>query len=116
DRPRHARDAVRGGARRRHRGRHRRGIRDQPAASARERRRSGDVVVRLYEGLGGRATGHLIPAFPVTAVTETDLLERPIEPAALTAAAPDRIELRLRPFQIVTLRLGRGQVASAGVA
>ncbi|MGH8777267.1 MAG: glycosyl hydrolase-related protein, partial [Jiangellaceae bacterium] len=42
--------------------------------------RSGDVVVRLYEGLGGRATGHLIPAFPVTAVTETDLLERPIEP------------------------------------
>jgi alpha-mannosidase len=66
--------------------------------------RSGDVVVRLYESLGGRASARLLPAFDVAAVTETDLLEREIEPDAATAVA-DGVELRLRPFQVVTLRL-----------
>lgn len=39
--------------------------------------RSGDVIVRLYESRGGRATATLAPAFPVTAAVESDLLERP---------------------------------------
>ncbi|GAA1888551.1 glycoside hydrolase family 38 C-terminal domain-containing protein [Asanoa iriomotensis] len=63
--------------------------------------RSGDVVVRVYEALGGRATARLEPDFPVTAATESDLLERDLEPDALH----DGLTLRLRPFQIVTLRL-----------
>ncbi|MDG4825964.1 alpha-mannosidase [Asanoa sp. WMMD1127] len=62
--------------------------------------RSGDVVVRLYESLGGRATATLAASFPVAGAVETDLLERETGGSDLT--------LRLRPFQIVTLRLRRG--------
>ena len=68
--------------------------------------RSGDVVVRLYEPLGGRGTATVRPSFPTARVDETDLLERPIEPDALVESASDgAIRFRLRPFQIVTLRL-----------
>jgi alpha-mannosidase len=41
----------------------------------------GDVVVRLYEAHGGRARARLRAAFPVAAVTQTDLLERPLPTA-----------------------------------
>ncbi|MBB5787471.1 alpha-mannosidase [Jiangella mangrovi] len=71
--------------------------------------RSGDVVVRLYESGGGRAAALLTPSFPVTGVEETDLLERPVAASALISdgSGPDGFALRLRPFQIVTLRLRR---------
>ncbi|MFJ4780049.1 alpha-mannosidase [Streptomyces sp. NPDC088762] len=70
--------------------------------------RSGDVIVRLYESRGGRATATLAPAFPITAATESDLLERPMEGTAVGAPARDgRIALTLRPFQILTVRLHR---------
>ncbi len=72
--------------------------------------RSGDVVVRLYEARGGRAAATLTPSFPVAGVEETDLLERPVAPTALTSDGLDGdggVQLRLRPFQIVTLRLRR---------
>ena len=65
---------------------------------------SGDVVVRLYEALGtpGRLRGSRA-TFDHASVAETDLLERPLpEPVAL-----DGDRLRLRPFQIVTLRFER---------
>jgi alpha-mannosidase len=62
--------------------------------------RSGDVVVRLYEALGTRAAARVTADFPHTAVVETDLLERPLpEPACLADGV-----LRVRPFQLVTLR------------
>ena len=69
--------------------------------------RSGDVVVRLYESLGGRAEVAMVAGFELADVTETDLLERPVEPLATAgSSAEDRsVGLRLRPFQIVTLRL-----------
>ncbi len=60
---------------------------------------SGDVVVRVHEALGGRATARLAPGFPAGTVTETDLLERPQRPGSL--------DLTLRPFQIMTLRIAR---------
>ncbi|SEN36912.1 alpha-mannosidase [Actinacidiphila rubida] len=63
---------------------------------------SGDVVVRLYESLGGRARAALTAGFPVAAVHETDLLE---EPLSGHPHHEGRIELTLRPFQILTLRL-----------
>ncbi|HZA04061.1 MAG TPA: glycoside hydrolase family 38 C-terminal domain-containing protein [Propionibacteriaceae bacterium] len=73
--------------------------------------RSGDLVVRLYEAHGGRARGRLRPAFRVSAVVETDLLERPLTDATAlrtgVSDAADGIGLELRPFQIVTLRLSR---------
>ncbi|RAG81115.1 alpha-mannosidase [Streptacidiphilus pinicola] len=68
--------------------------------------RSGDVVVRLYECLGGRATTVLRSGFPLARATETDLLERPLPDApAHTADADGGVPLRLRAFQIITLRL-----------
>ncbi|WP_419996200.1 alpha-mannosidase [Streptomyces boninensis] len=62
--------------------------------------RSGDVVVRLYESAGGRATTRLTTSFTPASAARTDLLERPQGPA-------DLAELTLRPFEIVTLRLAR---------
>ncbi|RIQ20359.1 alpha-mannosidase [Jiangella rhizosphaerae] len=70
--------------------------------------RSGDVVVRLYEARGGRAAATLTPSFAVSGVEETDLLERPVPATAVTSTSADgAVALKLRPFQIVTLRLRR---------
>jgi alpha-mannosidase len=70
--------------------------------------RSGDVVVRLYEANGSRARATVLPGFAVSSVFETDLLEREVDATALasadTGAAP-AVQLTLRAFQIVTLRL-----------
>jgi alpha-mannosidase len=66
---------------------------------------SGDVVVRLYEAHGGRASARITAGFEHSGVVETDLLERPLpEPVALAGDGT----LRLRPFRIVTLRYRRG--------
>jgi alpha-mannosidase len=62
--------------------------------------RSGDVIVRLYESLGGRASATLTPSFPVASVSTVDLLERPL--SADTGLAMD-----FGPFQIRTVRLHR---------
>lgn len=66
--------------------------------------RSGDVVVRLYEAIGGRATARLSASAEVVSAVETDLLER-----ESTGVDCELIEggvaLKLRPFQILTLRL-----------
>ncbi|MGW4650471.1 alpha-mannosidase [Kitasatospora sp. NPDC004289] len=65
---------------------------------------SGDVVVRLYEAHGTRATARLSTGFPLAGARLCDLLERPTGEAA---TAGDAVELRLRPFELVTLRLTR---------
>lgn len=70
--------------------------------------RGGDVIVRLYESRGGRATATLAADFPITAAVESDLLERPLEGTAVGSPAPDgTVALTLRPFQILTIRLRR---------
>ncbi|HWG22763.1 alpha-mannosidase [Actinospica sp.] len=66
---------------------------------------SGDVVVRLYEARGGRASTSLTVGFPVARVQETNLLEKPTAELPQQAGAFD---LTLRPFQIRTLRLTPG--------
>ncbi len=71
---------------------------------------SGDLVVRLYEALGARATATVTADADVRSVRATDLLERPLaDGGGLGGAATDgpSIELTLRPFQIVTLRFAR---------
>lgn len=74
--------------------------------------RSGDVIVRVYEALGRRATTTLVPGFAVASVEEVDLLERPLGDdmarSRHLAHDADAIVLALRPFQVVTLRLTRG--------
>jgi alpha-mannosidase len=64
--------------------------------------RSGDVVVRLYEAEGGRADAGVWPGFECAAARIVDLLERPLEEVELHSG---RVQLSLRPFEIVTLRL-----------
>ncbi|GAB3256831.1 alpha-mannosidase [Arthrobacter pigmenti] len=93
--------------------------------------RSGDVVVRLYEAHGGRTEALLSAGFEYSTVSATDLLERTIDtawldgrtdntpgnmdlpnarenPAASRGGDPQgstgAVSLRLRPFQLVTLR------------
>ncbi len=61
--------------------------------------RSGDLVVRLYEAHGVPGAATLRTSFPAAGMIVTDLLERRV---ADTGPA-----LRLRPFQIVTVRVTR---------
>jgi alpha-mannosidase len=65
--------------------------------------RSGDLVVRAYESLGGRATTTVRANFPVGRASLTDLLERRQED--LDVEAGRLVHLELKPFQVVTLRL-----------
>jgi alpha-mannosidase len=67
--------------------------------------RSGDVVVRLYESRGGRAHAQVSLSCSSSEVTRTDLLERPMEQPQAVGGS---VDLRLRPFEIVTLRFTRG--------
>jgi alpha-mannosidase len=76
--------------------------------------RSGDLVVRLYESLGGRAGAVVRVDAPVGEPWVADLLEEPLEDAALRprvlGTAPAVARLELRPFQVVTLRFPRRDV------
>ncbi|AMM19865.1 alpha-mannosidase [Frondihabitans sp. PAMC 28766] len=67
--------------------------------------RSGDLIVRLYEAQGARATTDVSFGLEVSSVRRTDLLERDLGDAAW--AAGEAVALTLRPFEIVTLRVAR---------
>jgi alpha-mannosidase len=69
--------------------------------------RSGDVIVRLYESLGGRADATLNANFAATAIVVTDLLEEPLEEQTWARPAAGQVAVTLRPFQLVTLRFVR---------
>jgi alpha-mannosidase len=69
--------------------------------------RSGDVIVRCYESLGGRARTALKANFPVRQASVTDLLERQLE--ALEVGTGNIVPLHLKPFQVVTVRLAPGK-------
>ncbi|MFJ2116580.1 alpha-mannosidase, partial [Streptomyces sp. NPDC087850] len=73
--------------------------------------RSGDVVVRLYESLGGRTHSRILPGFTHTGATVVDLLERPLaDEQPLTVDEDGAVTVALRPFQILTLRFRRERV------
>jgi alpha-mannosidase len=65
--------------------------------------RSGDVIVRLYEALGGRAATTVSMVVPGLSAWTTDLLERPNR--GQSWAAGEAIHLSFAPFQIATLRM-----------
>jgi alpha-mannosidase len=69
--------------------------------------RSGDVVVRLYESTGGRATARLTADFPLREARSTDLLERDWSESVTYPVTDNGIQLSLRPFEVTTLRLTR---------
>ncbi|WP_328691843.1 glycosyl hydrolase-related protein [Streptomyces caniferus] len=68
---------------------------------------SGDVIVRLHEAHGGRATATLTTGFEPAGATATDLLERPVDDGPVLERQGNTVRMRLRPFQIVTVRLPR---------
>jgi alpha-mannosidase len=69
--------------------------------------RTGDVIVRIYEALGGRAAATVRAGFAVAAVSVVDLLERPLSSSSIVESEGG-VRVELRPFQIITLRLARG--------
>ncbi|MDN5570906.1 MAG: glycosyl hydrolase-related protein, partial [Propionibacteriaceae bacterium] len=73
--------------------------------------RSGDVIVRAYESLGERGELALTPSFAFASVSRVDLLERPLAGVAAPAVAGGSVRVRLRPFEIVTLRFGASSAA-----
>ncbi|MDQ3897236.1 MAG: glycosyl hydrolase-related protein, partial [Actinomycetota bacterium] len=62
----------------------------------------GELVVRGYEAYGGSRRVRLRVALPFTSATRTDLLERPRHDVPVEG---DEILLRVRPFELVTVRL-----------
>lgn len=70
--------------------------------------RSGDVIVRVHEALGSRATATLSLGWEPRGVTVVDLLEQERDGVPDPGVALDgrRLNLTLGPFQIVTLRIG----------
>ncbi|MFF3036803.1 alpha-mannosidase [Arthrobacter citreus] len=70
--------------------------------------RSGDVVLRLYEALGGHTNAVLTAGFQARTALQTDLLERPEGTRAQLPRRDDgRWELGFRPFEVKTVRLAR---------
>jgi alpha-mannosidase len=63
-------------------------------------------VVRGYEALGAARTVRVAAALPCTRVTRTDLLERDHPAGEVAVDADGSFTLALRPFELVTLRLG----------
>jgi alpha-mannosidase len=62
---------------------------------------SGDVIVRLYEALGRRAVGELEVGFAHTGIREVSLIEDDLDEPRIGS------ELRLRPFEVRTIRISR---------
>jgi alpha-mannosidase len=73
--------------------------------------RSGDLVVRMYEALGGRAVATVRVDAAIGEPSVVDLLEDPLEDVALRPnvleTTPRAAVVELRPFQVVTLRFPR---------
>lgn len=71
--------------------------------------RSGDLVVRVHEVLGGRARATVAVDGPVAGVRETNLLEEPLEVEGEPSGegAGGVAEVELGPFEVRTLRFSR---------
>ncbi|WP_158889657.1 alpha-mannosidase [Amycolatopsis anabasis] len=69
--------------------------------------RSGDVIVRLYQATGARSGARITAGFALAAAWSTDLLERRWDRTEDYAVTGRALSVRLRPFEIVTLRLAR---------
>jgi alpha-mannosidase len=65
--------------------------------------RSGDLIVRLYEAEGARASATVTVGRAFDRAWTTNLLEQDL--AASTWGGSDAVALELRPFEIVTLRI-----------
>jgi alpha-mannosidase len=73
---------------------------------------SGDLVLRLYEAHGDRSEATVTTSVDWHAVEATDLLERPTGDSAVQRVGPRRVEVILRPFELLTLRFRAPRVAA----
>ena len=67
--------------------------------------RSGDLVVRVYEALGGRATGTLRLGVRTESVATANLLEEPLHDSEVEVDAEGSVALSLNAFEVRTLRV-----------
>ena len=65
----------------------------------------GDLIVRCYEAWGGRARAQLGFGFDVADVAVVDARERPGGAASALVRSGPAVEIVVRPFQILTLRV-----------
>jgi len=65
------------------------------------------LILRLYESHGSHARATLTFSGTLNAVEHVDLLEEPLAADVGLEHAGERVSLRLRPFQVVTLRVIR---------
>jgi alpha-mannosidase len=70
--------------------------------------RSGDLVVRLYEPAGRRATARVRVNATVGEAHTTTLLEEPLD--TLAAEEDGAFDLALAPFEVRTLRFAMGRI------
>jgi alpha-mannosidase len=63
---------------------------------------SGDVIVRVYEALAGRATARLELGFAADRAHRVDLLEHDLD-----EQPADALQLELRAFEVATVRVQR---------
>ena len=61
-----------------------------------------DIILRLYEAFGARTMTSLMLSLNVQAIWRTNLLE---EPEAQLVCRENRVEIILKPFEILTLRV-----------
>ncbi len=66
--------------------------------------RSGDLVVRVYEAQGRRASGTMTVAAPVTGARTVTLIEDDLDGGAVDLTADGTVTLELSPFEVRTLR------------
>ncbi len=69
----------------------------------------GDIVLRLYEHANRRVRSRISFGLPVAAVARVNLMEEGAEPLILT---DNGVELELKPFEIVTLKITPAEVLS----
>ena len=65
---------------------------------------TGDLVIRLYESMGGTRTALIHPCLPFSAACTCSLAE---DPAEILPVKDGTFTLSFRPFEIITLRLAR---------
>ena len=65
---------------------------------------TGDLVIRLYESMGGARTAVVHPFLPFSAVCTCSLAE---EPQEVLPVSDGTFTLSFHPFEIITLRLAR---------
>jgi len=75
---------------------------------------SGDLVLRVYESQGQRSKSRLRLGVDAARVSICDLHERPIAEGPPIGVSDRGLELDLRPFQILTLRVTLAQHARFG--